>query len=52
MDYTHFNPVKHGLAGHPAEWPYSSFRRCVASGLYPDGWMGGGGEPEETGEPR
>jgi len=39
MDYTHFNPVKHGLAEHPADWPHSSFRRCLASGLYPAGWV-------------
>ena len=52
MDYTHFNPVKHGLVEHPAEWPYSSFRRCVVDGLYPVGWMGGSGEPPETGERR
>jgi hypothetical protein len=25
MDYTHFNPVKHGLVAHPADWPHSSF---------------------------
>ena len=37
MDYTHFNLVKHGFVEHPAAWPYSSFRRCVARGLYPDG---------------
>ena len=36
--YIHFNPVKHGFAEHPAEWPFSSFRRCVARGLYPDDW--------------
>jgi putative transposase len=41
----HLDPVKHGLAEHPAEWPHSSFRRCVAGGLYPTGWMGGSGEP-------
>ena len=34
MDYTHY-PVKHGLVAHPADWPHSSFRRCVASGMYP-----------------
>jgi putative transposase len=50
MDYTHFNPVKHGYVRHPADWPYSSFRRCVAAGLYPVGWLGGTGEPEEAGE--
>ena len=53
LDYIHFNPVKHGLAEHPADWPHSSFRRSVARGLYPAGWTGGSsGEPQETGEPR
>ena len=40
MDYAHFNPVKHGLVAHPAEWPFSSFKRCVSRGIYPAGWMG------------
>ena len=52
MDYTHFNPVKHGYVSHPADWPYSSFRRCVAAGLYPSGWFGGADEPAEAGERR
>jgi putative transposase len=52
MDYTHFNPVKHGLVGHPADWLHSSFRRCVTRGLYPADWMGGSAEPQETGERR
>ena len=38
MDYIHFNPVKHGVAEHPAAWPFSSFRRCVAQGMYPEDW--------------
>ncbi len=38
MDYIHFNPVKHGLAQHPIDWPFSTFRRCVAAGLYPANW--------------
>ncbi|MGH7054051.1 MAG: REP-associated tyrosine transposase, partial [Stellaceae bacterium] len=25
MDTIHFNPVKHGLADDPADWPFSSF---------------------------
>jgi putative transposase len=50
MDYTHFNPVKHRLVDHPADWRIPSFRRCVDGGLYPDGWRGGGDEPRETGE--
>jgi putative transposase len=50
MDYIHFNPVKHGFVRHPADWPFSSFRRCVAAGLYPADWLGGGEKPEKAGE--
>jgi putative transposase len=50
FDYIHFNPVKHGLVRHPADWRHSTFRRCVANGLYPAGWTDWGAEPEETGE--
>jgi putative transposase len=52
MDYIHFNPVKHGLVAHLADWTHSSFHRCVASGLYPAGWKGSGDEPQPTGERR
>jgi putative transposase len=52
MDDTHFNPVKHGYVSHPADWPYSSFRRCVAAGRYPSAWSGGADEPAEAGERR
>jgi len=38
MDYLHFNPVKHGHVGRVADWPYSSFTRCVERGLYPHDW--------------
>jgi putative transposase len=38
MDYVHFNPVKHGLAAHPADWPYSTFRNCVTLGFYDAAW--------------
>lgn len=38
MDYIHFNPVRHGLAHHPSEWPFSSFCRCVKDGVYPADW--------------
>jgi len=37
-DYIHYNPVKHGLADSPAEWEYSSFRKFVENGLYPESW--------------
>lgn len=38
MDYIHFNPVKHGLATRAADWPYSTFHRYVANGVYPESW--------------
>ena len=50
FDYIHFNPIKHGLVEHPADWPYSTFRRCVASGMYPSDWAGAGDEPARAGE--
>ncbi|MBW2207699.1 MAG: transposase [Deltaproteobacteria bacterium] len=37
-DYLHYNPVKHGLAAKPYDWPYSSFRRFVDKGVYPRNW--------------
>jgi len=51
MDYVHFNPVKHGLVTSPADWPYSTFRACVARGLYPVDWIGSGVETVHAGEP-
>jgi putative transposase len=51
VDYIHFNPIKHGLVDQPASWPFSSFRHCVAKGLYSADCLGGGSEPGETGEP-
>jgi putative transposase len=38
LDYIHYNPVKHGHARSPAEWPWSSFRACVARGWYASDW--------------
>lgn len=32
MRYCWWNPVKHGLAARPEEWPYSSYRRNRAIG--------------------
>lgn len=42
MDYIHFNPVKHGLVKSPADWPYSTFHRYVARGLYDSAWGSSG----------
>ncbi len=38
VDYIHYNPVKHGRASSPADWPYSSFRRYVKVGILPADW--------------
>lgn len=39
FDYIHFNPVKHGLVSEVAEWPFSSYHRAVASGIYAAGGL-------------
>lgn len=44
MDYIHYNPVKHGRVSRPADWPWSSFKRCVSKGWYDENW--GSSEPE------
>ena len=40
VDYVHINPVKHGLVGRVGDWPYSTFHRLVADGVYPADWGG------------
>jgi putative transposase len=38
VDYIHYNPVKHGLAGAPRDWAFSSFHRWVKRGVYAAEW--------------
>jgi putative transposase len=38
VDYIHYNPVKHGYAARPGDWPWSSFLRHVRLGQYPSDW--------------
>ena len=38
MDYVHYNPVKHGYVERVGDWPYSTFQRYVAHGIYPPDW--------------
>jgi putative transposase len=38
FDYVHYNPVKHGRARSPKDWPYSSFHRWVDQGVYDAEW--------------
>jgi putative transposase len=39
VNYSHFNPVKHGLVQCPHAWPYSSFPRWVDQGFYQRDWL-------------
>ena len=41
VNYIHYNPVKHGLVKRARDWPYSTFRRFVEDGVYPEDWGGG-----------
>jgi putative transposase len=50
MDYIHYNPVKHGYVESPADWPHSSFQKCVERGIYPMDWASGGDIKGEFGE--
>ena len=38
VDYIHYNPVKHGLAGFAKDWEWSSFYRYVKAGFYDEDW--------------
>lgn len=40
VDYLHYNPVKHGYCQQVGDWPYSTFHRFVAEGVYPFNWAG------------
>jgi len=39
-DYIHLNPVKHGYAENPGDWPWSSFHRHVQKGSLDPDWPG------------
>ncbi len=38
IDYIHFNPVKHGHADRPVDWPYSSIHRFIRQGTLTADW--------------
>ena len=40
VDYVHANPLKHGYVSRVIDWPYSTFHRAVAAGIYPIDWCG------------
>ena len=42
VDYVHINPLKHRLVRAVRDWPYSTFHRLVAAGVYPADWADDG----------
>jgi putative transposase len=48
VHYIHCNPVKHGLATKPEDWPHSSFLAWKEKGAYPENW--GWSPPEIAGD--
>lgn len=38
LDYIHYNPLKHGYVNRVKDWPYSSFHKYVAQGVYENDW--------------
>jgi putative transposase len=48
VDYTHWNPRKHGLVSRVQDWNWSSFHRFVKAGEYDLEW--GGVDPVPTWE--
>ncbi|CEG55571.1 REP-associated tyrosine transposase [Legionella fallonii] len=38
VDYIHYNPVKHGVALRPVDWPYSSIHRYIRNELISPDW--------------
>jgi putative transposase len=41
VEYIHYNPVNHGLAKSPIDWPHSTFHRFVKQGIYHSDWGAG-----------
>jgi putative transposase len=50
VEYCYINPVKHGLVRRVCDWPFSSFHRDVAAGLFPENWAGDFGADGKFGE--
>jgi putative transposase len=38
LDYIHYNPVKHGHAPKPLDFPFSSFPKYMERGIYAPNW--------------
>ncbi|WP_242464589.1 hypothetical protein [Halorhodospira abdelmalekii] len=40
IDWMHWEPVRRGFVARPEAWRYSSYRRWLARGDYPEAWPG------------
>jgi putative transposase len=38
VDYIHINPLRHGLAAAPGQWPHSTFKAWLDLGCYEPTW--------------
>ncbi|WP_395402429.1 REP-associated tyrosine transposase [Pseudoduganella sp. UC29_106] len=47
FDYLHWNPMKHGLVERVVDWPWSTFHRYVAQGVYTADWCGDAGTADQ-----
>ncbi len=41
VDYIHYNPVKHGYARRPVDWPLSSIHRYITHQILDENWACG-----------
>jgi len=52
VDYTHYNPVKHGLVGKASDWQFSSIHRSIRMGWITEDWGCADEFSEDFGERR
>ncbi|WP_295445987.1 transposase [uncultured Thiodictyon sp.] len=52
VDYTHYNPVKHGYVQRAVDWPFSSFQWYLRRGWVSADWGCAGDDNSDFGERR
>lgn len=50
-NYIHYNPVKHGYVRRVVDWPFSTFHRDIARGIYSRDWADEPTSDFSVGEP-
>jgi putative transposase len=38
INYTHWNPIKHGFVHRPEDWRWSSYQHWLKMGFYGEDW--------------